>query len=82
MVWPLTSQHLNTIERLCSIIKQDVYANGSQFMSEDILSATIKATEEAVQPVTIEELTHSMTNRAFEVNRRNGALVAKSFIFR
>lgn len=60
-----------------SFIKQNVYADGHQFTSKDVLWAIIKAAAEAVQPITTKELIDSTTSRKFEVIRQNDAHVAK-----
>lgn len=49
-------------------------------MSKDVLGMIIKATTEAVQPATIKELMDLMTDRTFEVIRRNGDHGDKLFI--
>ena len=59
-----------------SVIKQDVYADGRQFKSKDILKVTIKATSDAVETVTVKNLTDTMTNCFFEVIHRNSCYVS------
>ena len=73
--WPAKSPDLNPIENIWGILARRVYTNGKQYYSVSDIKEAIFSAWNSIEPEICQYLVDSMSNRLFEITRKNGGSI-------
>uniref|UniRef100_A0A8R1EVX5 Uncharacterized protein n=1 Tax=Caenorhabditis japonica TaxID=281687 RepID=A0A8R1EVX5_CAEJA len=74
--WPACSPDLNLIESVWGILASSVYKTGKQYNSISEFKDAVKTEWSKIHPSYLENLSHSMPNRIFQVIQNNGGFTS------